>query len=110
MSTSVLARKGLVQQMLQRPEPRLTTAQAAELLGLSRTTIVRWANAGALPCIRTPGGHRRFPLSGLRAWEKLNSSGAASPPEDDHADLDVDTDEDPAEEAPPDQAGGYDPR
>lgn len=73
-----------MQQMLERPEPRLTTAQAAQRLGLSRTTIVRWANAGALPCIRTPGGHRRFPLSGLRAWENRHSTGPASPPEDDH--------------------------
>lgn len=88
-----------MQQMLAHPEPRLTTAQAAEKLGLSRTTIVRWANAGALPCIRTPGGHRRFPLSGLEAWEQLNTSGTTTT-EDGHDhrdDHDCDCD---AEEAP----------
>jgi excisionase family DNA binding protein len=46
---------------LRQPDFRmLTPAEAAELLGLHRDKVVRLANAGALPVIRTVGGHRRF--------------------------------------------------
>jgi excisionase family DNA binding protein len=38
----------------------LTPGEAAELLGLHRDKVVRLADAGALPVIRTLGGHRRF--------------------------------------------------
>ena len=32
--------------------------QAAELLGVSTDTLRRWADAGRLPTVRTPGGRR----------------------------------------------------
>jgi excisionase family DNA binding protein len=38
----------------------LSSADAARIAGVGQTAIKRWADAGALPCIRTPGGHRRF--------------------------------------------------
>lgn len=38
----------------------LTSAEAAEYLGVGATAIKRWADAGTLPCVRTAGGHRRF--------------------------------------------------
>lgn len=38
----------------------LTTRAAAELLGVGTTSVKRWADSGLLPCVRTPGGHRRF--------------------------------------------------
>jgi excisionase family DNA binding protein len=38
----------------------LTPGEAAELLGAERHKVMRLANAGALPVIRTLGGHRRF--------------------------------------------------
>jgi excisionase family DNA binding protein len=38
----------------------LTPAEVADLLGVERHRVVRLANAGALPAIRTLGGHRRF--------------------------------------------------
>lgn len=31
------------------------------MLGVGTTSIKRWADSGVLPCVRTPGGHRRFP-------------------------------------------------
>jgi excisionase family DNA binding protein len=50
-----------------RPDPALelsplgyTTHQAASAVGVSAGTIRRWADAGTLESLRTPGGHRRF--------------------------------------------------
>jgi excisionase family DNA binding protein len=39
--------------------PSITTAQAAELLGVSPQTVQKWADAGHLSAWRTVGGHRR---------------------------------------------------
>jgi MerR family transcriptional regulator, light-induced transcriptional regulator len=38
----------------------LTSAQVAELLGVTAGTVKRWTRAGLLACARTAGGHRRF--------------------------------------------------
>jgi excisionase family DNA binding protein len=38
----------------------MTSAQVAEMLGVGPTSVKRWADSGLLPCVRTPGGHRRF--------------------------------------------------
>ena len=38
----------------------LTIRQAAELLGVHPLTLRNWSEKGAVPCLRTPGGHRRF--------------------------------------------------
>jgi excisionase family DNA binding protein len=38
----------------------LELSEAADYLGVHYTTLRRWADAGKVPCIRTPGGHRRF--------------------------------------------------
>ena len=42
------------------PQNLLTSAAAARLLGVGVTAVKRWADAGALPCVKTAGGHRRF--------------------------------------------------
>lgn len=39
----------------------LTTANAAELLGVSTRTAQLWVESGQLPSWKTPGGHRRIP-------------------------------------------------
>jgi excisionase family DNA binding protein len=38
----------------------LSTADAAELLGVGPTSVKRWADLGLLRCVRTAGNHRRF--------------------------------------------------
>lgn len=38
----------------------LELADAARFLGVHFTTLRRWANNGKIPCMRTPGGRRRF--------------------------------------------------
>lgn len=38
----------------------VTSAEAARMLGVGPTSIKRWADSGLLPCVRTPGKHRRF--------------------------------------------------
>lgn len=39
----------------------LTTAEAANLLGISTRTAQLWVESGQLPSWKTPGGHRRIP-------------------------------------------------
>ncbi|TPW11839.1 MAG: putative cobalamin binding protein [bacterium] len=37
-----------------------STCDMARLCGVNESTIKRWADSGRLPCVRTPGGHRKF--------------------------------------------------
>ncbi len=46
----------------------LDLSEAAQYLGVHFTTLRRWADAGQVPCIRTPGGRRRFAESDLRRF------------------------------------------
>lgn len=64
------------------PEPMLTVGQAAALLGASRATIIRRADAGDLPCVVVSRGKRqkmrRFPQAliqdlALRAGGNLHT-------------------------------------
>jgi excisionase family DNA binding protein len=43
----------------------LDLSEAAEYVGAHFTTLRRWADAGDVPCIRTPGGRRRFAQADL---------------------------------------------
>lgn len=38
----------------------LTPAEVAQMYKVDPKTVTRWAKAGRLSCIRTPGGHRRY--------------------------------------------------
>jgi excisionase family DNA binding protein len=38
----------------------LTPAEVRDMFQVHPATVIRWANKGALPFIRTPGGHRRY--------------------------------------------------
>ncbi len=39
----------------------LNPSEVAKLFRVDPKTVTRWAKAGKLPCIRTLGGHRRYP-------------------------------------------------
>jgi excisionase family DNA binding protein len=45
----------------------LTPGEVASLFRVDPKTVTRWAAAGRLSSIRTPGGHRRFRESEVRA-------------------------------------------
>src|SRR4051812_17305475 len=45
----------------------LTPGEVAALFRVDPKTVTRWAAAGRISSIRTPGGHRRFGESGVRA-------------------------------------------
>lgn len=46
-----------------------STRELAQMWNVSESTIKRWADAGTLPCARTPGGHRRFLLEHIRDFQ-----------------------------------------
>lgn len=48
----------------------LTSGDVATMFGVDRTTVVRWATTGVLPCIRTPSGHRRFLENDVRQLQQ----------------------------------------
>lgn len=55
------------------------TDEAARIAGVGPTAVKRWADQGVLPCIRTPGGHRRFSRSevdGLVRRHRLDAGGS----------------------------------
>lgn len=38
----------------------MTPGEVADMFGVDPRTVTRWANAGKLHPLRTPGGHRRY--------------------------------------------------
>jgi excisionase family DNA binding protein len=55
----------------------LTSSQAAQLLEVHESSVKRWTNEGTLRPARTPGGHRRIPLSALLEFARSQRSEAA---------------------------------
>jgi excisionase family DNA binding protein len=56
----------------------LSLQEASRMLGVHPSTIRQWADTGKIPTVRTPGGHRRFAESDVRAVlepEPLRPSG-----------------------------------
>jgi excisionase family DNA binding protein len=58
-------------------ERLLTPGEVAALFRVDPKTVTRWAAAGRISSIRTPGGHRRFRESEIRA---LLGADPAAPP------------------------------
>lgn len=57
------------EQLLERlRNPPLSLHETSILLRVSRATVRRYADAGRLPCLRTPGGQRRFALRDIEAF------------------------------------------
>ncbi|PKN49990.1 MAG: hypothetical protein CVU63_00545 [Deltaproteobacteria bacterium HGW-Deltaproteobacteria-20] len=68
----------------------MSTGDVAEVLGVSEATVKRWADAGTLSCIRTPGGHRKFRLRDIAmhlASRRSSSDGSTPPPADGDRDI-----------------------
>jgi MerR family transcriptional regulator, light-induced transcriptional regulator len=64
-------------------EDQLTTRQVAEALNVSESSVKRWCDRGAIPTVRTLGGHRRIPLDGfLRFLEETNREALVSKPKE----------------------------
>ena len=53
----------------------LRLSEAAEYLGVHFTTLRRWADAGQIPCMKTPGGRRRFLKSELDSFLQRSKEG-----------------------------------
>lgn len=60
----------------------LSLTEASNLLGVHYSTLRRWADAGIIPCFRTPGGHRRFRTADLNAWLEGRGTTALVPQAD----------------------------
>ncbi len=68
----------------------MSTGDVAEVLGVSEATVKRWADAGTLSCIRTPGGHRKFRLRDIAthlASRRSSKSGSTPPPSESERDI-----------------------
>lgn len=48
-------------------ERLLTPGEVAQMFRVDPKTVTRWASAGRIGSIRTPGGHRRFRESEVKA-------------------------------------------
>jgi excisionase family DNA binding protein len=55
-------------------ERLLTPEEVASLFRVDRKTVGRWAKAGRLDSVRTPGGHRRFRESVVDALLNANAA------------------------------------
>jgi len=60
-------RHGLEHGVLDDKDDLIGTEEAARMAGVGPTAVKRWADHGLLPCLRTPGGHRRFHRADVEA-------------------------------------------
>ena len=61
-------------------ERLLTPGEVAALFRVDPKTVTRWASAGRIGSIRTPGGHRRFRETEVRLMLAQLTSEATVPP------------------------------
>jgi len=55
----------------------MTPAEVAQAFRVDVKTVSRWAQEGRLPCIRTLGGHRRYPREEVLRLMGLGAQGVA---------------------------------
>lgn len=56
-----------------------TTQKAAELLGISVTSVQQLVEAGVIEAWKTPGGHRRIPFAAVQAYKATAAALAPAP-------------------------------
>lgn len=56
----------------------LASGEAARLLGVAQSTLTRWAEAGSISGLKTPGGHWRFRRSDIQAFITARATEASS--------------------------------
>lgn len=61
-------------------ERLLTPGEVAALFRVDPKTVTRWAAAGRIKSLRTPGGHRRFRESEIRALLFAETTAATPAP------------------------------
>ena len=54
-----------------------STADLAKLLNVNESTIKRWSDTGDLACVKTRGGHRRFPVPTVMEFIRRNNLSAS---------------------------------
>ncbi len=59
----------------------LTPGEVAALFRVDPKTVTRWATAGRIGSIRTPGGHRRFRESEVNELLAELTTDASEPPQ-----------------------------
>lgn len=64
----------------QESERLLTPGEVATMFRVDPKTVTRWAKTGRLTSIRTPGGHRRYRQTEVRALLTASCSRAATSP------------------------------
>ena len=60
-------------------QPQFSPKQVAAALSASESSVKRWCDQGAIPTIRTVGGHRRITLDGLQEFLRKTNRGLESP-------------------------------
>lgn len=64
-------------------DPFLSANEVARQMNVHHTTIGRWIKEGAIPALRTPGGHWMIRLSAIRKWIQASTFKVTiKPPED----------------------------
>ena len=57
----------------------LSPKQVARAIGVSESSLKRWCDRGLIPMIRTAGGHRRLPVSGVLRFLRQSGQELAHP-------------------------------
>lgn len=57
-------------------DPLLSPGEVADIFHVDPKTVTRWAAAGKIRSIKTPGGHRRFRESDVRALMESSQEAA----------------------------------
>lgn len=50
-----------------------SSKEVAEMLGVNESSVKRWADSRKIACVKTPGGHRKFRLSDLNEYVRVNN-------------------------------------